>query len=136
MKNIKRIALFVVFAALILALAACGGNEPSGADNNAGTGQEQTAPAGNGEVVEVTIKATNWEFEPNEITVKKGTKIVLTLENVEGIHAVAIPGFGVNVQAGEPVELIANETGEFPFACSILCGKGHSKMLGKIVVTE
>lgn len=130
MKRVKYIAVAAAFMSIILILSACGRQASPAPDQ---------APASDftGPTQEVVIKATNWAFEPEAVTVKKGTKVILSFENVEGVHGVAIPEYNVNVKkAGEKVEFIADKTGEFQFICSILCGKGHADMLGKIIVTE
>jgi cytochrome c oxidase subunit 2 len=129
MKKFKSILLLMTILSLVIVLSACGGET---ADK---------APAGDtgttgGEAQEITITAKNWEFEPKEITVKKGTSVTLTLENKEGFHGLGIPGYDINLKGGESQTFVADEAGEFEFACTIQCGAGHSTMLGKLIVTE
>jgi cytochrome c oxidase subunit 2 len=130
MKSFKYTLHLVTVLALVIVLAACGGN------NNADQPAEQAPATATGEVQEVVINATNWEFSPNVIEVKKGTTVKLTLENTDGFHGIAIPELGIEVKGGETVEFVAGEAGEFKFMCSVLCGTGHAQMTGELVVTE
>ncbi|OGI26424.1 MAG: hypothetical protein A3E38_01845 [Candidatus Moranbacteria bacterium RIFCSPHIGHO2_12_FULL_54_9] len=88
---------------------------------------------------DITVKASNWQFEPNEIRVKEGTQVKITLQGVSGKHAFAIPELRVKsaeVSAGETttVEFVASKKGTFPFKCSVFCGEGHSGMTGALIV--
>lgn len=88
---------------------------------------------------EIIVKANNWYFEPEEIRVKAGTRVKIILEGVSGAHIFAIPELSVKsaeVKPGETttVEFNANKKGEFSFKCALLCGEGHSGMLGKFIV--
>lgn len=130
MKKFKYALYLMTLLALVIVLSACGGN------NNAAQPADQAPAAATGEVQEVVVSMSNWEFSPNVIEVKKGTTIKLTAENVEGFHGIAIPEYGVEVKGGETVEFVAEEAGEFAFACNVLCGTGHANMTGKLVVTE
>lgn len=108
--------------------------------------QKAAAPLGEADVVsvsphmqEITVKAYNWYFEPEEIRVKEGTTVRIVLQGVSGTHTFALPEFGVKSEAVKPgetvmVEFRADKKGEFSFKCSVFCGEGHSGMLGKFIV--
>lgn len=125
------------FLELILAtalMAGCTGNaaSPDG---------ESTLQKEDGRIVEVTVTAKSWEFNPNVITVKKGDTVRLTLSASDGTHGFSLPAFNVNERlvAGEPpkvVEFVADKAGEFDFRCNVMCGKGHMSQKGKLVVQE
>lgn len=88
---------------------------------------------------EILIKANNWYFEPEEISVKEGARVKIILEGVSGVHAFAIPELGVKSETVSPgekktIEFSADKKGEFSFKCAFLCGEGHSGMIGKLIV--
>jgi len=90
------------------------------------------------QVKEFTITATKFQFAPSTITVKKGDRVKITLTNSEGIHGLALPDFGVNIQPGDggtaSAEFTADKTGTFEFRCDVPCGPGHREMTGTLVV--
>lgn len=106
---------------LVFVLSACG----SKTNNN-------TTGAGGTQDIKVT--ATNFQFEPAEIKVKKGDKVKITLVNKEGAHGLEIPDFNVNLQKDGSAEFTADKAGEHEFHCSVMCGAGHDNMVGKIIV--
>ncbi len=88
---------------------------------------------------EILVKANNWYFEPEEIRVKEGTRVKIILEGVSGTHIFAIPELGVKSETVKPgekktIEFSADKKGEFSFKCALLCGEGHSGMIGKLIV--
>ncbi|MDP5274870.1 cytochrome C oxidase subunit II [Chengkuizengella axinellae] len=102
-----------------------------------GCGEEATSKepaASTGEVKEFTIKASNFEFDQKEIKVNKGDTVKITLENTQGLHALEVAGYDVEVKDGETITFVASETGEFEYICSIMCGTGHNDMIGSLVV--
>jgi cytochrome c oxidase subunit 2 len=78
--------------------------------------------------------AKDFEYDKKEIHVKKGDTVRLTLESDDVGHGLTIPAFNVNIQGNKTVEFIANKTGTFEYHCSIVCGTGHEKMTGKLIV--
>jgi cytochrome c oxidase subunit 2 len=91
-----------------------------------------------GEIKEFSITAKQWEFNPNVITVNKGDKVKLTITSVDVSHGLAISDFNINERL-EPgqitnVEFVADKSGKFTFFCSVLCGSGHSRMRGQLIV--
>ncbi|SFD81630.1 hypothetical protein SAMN05216378_1554 [Paenibacillus catalpae] len=108
----------------------------AGTGNNVGTGNNagNNASGGGGEKA-ITVKAANFEFDQPEIRVKKGDKVKITLNNAEGFHGLAIPDFNVDIKENNgTAEFVADKAGEHEFQCSIVCGAGHSKMVGKLIV--
>ena len=91
-----------------------------------------------GEVVEVSMTARQFAFEPAVVRVKQGQTVRLKVKSVDVAHGIAIPDFGIN-EVLEPnkevvIEFRADKKGSFPFLCSVFCGAGHSQMRGQIVV--
>ncbi|AXI10195.1 cytochrome C oxidase subunit II [Oceanobacillus sp. 143] len=118
----------VLIASLfVLLLTACGGDT---SDTDQGANQEES-----GKVVEITIHATNFEFDQDEISVNKGDRVKLTLVSDSGTHGIEVEGYDVTLLDGETIEFVADEVGTFEFYCNILCGVGHDSMAGNLVVS-
>lgn len=79
-----------------------------------------------------------WAWDPAEIKVNYGEKIILIMHNADVPHSIMIPALDVNVaipEEGAVVTFTANKRGTFDFFCAVPCGSGHSKMQGKITVS-
>lgn len=90
--------------------------------------------------VEFDVTARQFEFNPATITVTKGDTVTLNITSEDVVHGFSIPDFDVN-EALTPgktttVQFVADKAGTFSFACSIVCGSGHSTMKGQLVVEE
>lgn len=144
--------ILAILAGLILAatpvLSACKKSEP--------TPPPQTK--------EIHMLAYKWGYDPGVIVVPKGTLVKLHInvaehhhEDYENVHpeeeyhhgfglvSYNLTSYPVNVglPIGEAeVKFVANQTGEFPFTCTVWCGisedgkEGHHTMNGKLVVFE
>jgi heme/copper-type cytochrome/quinol oxidase subunit 2 len=137
----KKILMIIMAFLMVFALAACGSSDDkeSGKETETTTvtpkeekTPEKIEPTGN--VVEVNVKMTNFQFDTKEIKAKAGDTIKLTVANETGGHGFAIDEFGVDVKGGETVEFIADQKGEFEYYCSLMCGTGHDNMVGKLIV--
>ena len=110
---------------------------------------ESSKPYVSGKVVNYTVTAIKdgWIFEPEEIVVDRGDKIILKVVNEDEYdHGIAIDAFGVSqrmpANATITVEFIATQEGDFPYYCSVPCGEGdvdgkhrtHFDIIGKIKV--
>jgi cytochrome c oxidase subunit II len=104
-------------------------------------GQDSTQGAGStGEAVEIKMTARKYRFDPNVITVKKGQHVRLIITALDRDHGFKVEAFNVNqkLKKGDAstVEFTADAAGTFPFQCSVVCGLGHHKMKGRLVVEE
>jgi cytochrome c oxidase subunit 2 len=106
-----------------------------------GGGSKENKPASSpavsqaaGTAQAITINAKNFEFDQKEIKVKKGETVSITLKNTQGFHAIKIEGYDLEVTKDKTVTFTADQAGEFKFACSLICGKGHNEMVGKLIV--
>src|SRR5579859_2268084 len=94
--------------------------------------QDSTAPH------EIQMTAKKYEFNPTVITVKKGEHVKLVITATDRDHGFKLDAFKINehLTKGEPatVEFTADKAGEFPFQCSVICGLGHRRMKGKLIV--
>ena len=85
------------------------------------------------------VVASRWKFEPEVLEVDEGDRVVLRMRSSDTAHGLAIKEFKVKKDlpdTGEEVtiEFVANKVGSFKVECSEYCGKGHSKMRGRLVV--
>jgi len=89
---------------------------------------------------EIEMTAKKYEFNPDVIKVKKGDHVKLVITASDRDHGIKIETFKINqrLKKGVPttVEFTADKAGEYPFECSVICGFGHHKMKGKIIVEE
>ncbi|MEK6963356.1 MAG: cupredoxin domain-containing protein [Nanoarchaeota archaeon] len=95
-------------------------------------------PTFTGPLVEITLTAKDFAFEPTEIHVHQGDHVVIHAKSIEGYHGLGIQEYDVNVDLPEgeeqTIEFNADKTGTFAFYCSVPCGSGHRAMKGKLVV--
>lgn len=94
-----------------------------------GAGKKAEAPAEEVQEVvstvkEFTVTGQNFSFTPSLITVKKGDKVKITFNNVNGFHDFKIDEFGVAIPQKqspdtEVLEFTANKTGSFEYYCSV-----------------
>ncbi|MBI2833303.1 MAG: cupredoxin domain-containing protein [Acidobacteria bacterium] len=88
---------------------------------------------------EFEITAERFRFTPEVIEVAEGDSVKLTIRSHDGTHGFAIKRLKIDEEipkGGAPVviQFVANEVGTFNIACSEYCGKGHKRMVAKLVV--
>jgi len=127
---VRRLLPLTVLLLAVLVSAACGSD-----DNGETTGD--TGAAG-GESVALT--ATEYKFDPADVTVDAAGKVTFTVTNDgQETHALEVEGNGVeeetdSIAAGESGTLTVDlEPGDYEFYCPI---DGHREqgMVGKLVV--
>jgi cytochrome c oxidase subunit II len=109
----KKLLLLAIISMFTLGLAACGGSDSS-------------------KEADVTIEATNWDFNQEEYHVKAGD-VTIALKNVSGHHGITIDNTDINIQ-GEGTDSANLKPGEYIIRCSIACGTGHTQMTAKLIV--
>lgn len=84
-----------------------------------------------GVVREITVvsEANQWRFDPAEIEVNQGDRVILIVENKDNYdHGLAIDAFGVSqrmlANSTTRIEFVATQPGEYPYYCSVPCGSG------------
>lgn len=87
---------------------------------------------------EFTLVASGFKFTPNQITVKQGDKVKITLKNTGGTHNLFIDDYKVqakiiNTGAEATMEFTADKAGIFDFWCAVGNHKAQG-MVGKLVV--
>jgi cytochrome c oxidase subunit 2 len=90
------------------------------------------------EAVYIQVTSHKYAFEPAVIHVKKGQDVTLEISTTDVQHGFAVEELGIDesIQKGKPalVNFKADKAGEYEVKCSIICGPGHDRMQGKIVV--
>jgi cytochrome c oxidase subunit II len=91
-----------------------------------------------GRVIEVT--ASQFKYEPETITLKRGEPVVLEFRTTDRKHGFKLAALDlhVDVNPGEVGRLAftPDKAGRYVFACDNFCGSGHEEMDGTLVVTE
>jgi cytochrome c oxidase subunit II len=85
------------------------------------------------------ITAMKFHFEPGEVTVDQGDRVVLSLHSKDGKHGFRLKPYGIKevIPKGGAVvivEFTADKPGTFSFSCSEYCGPRHGSMKGRLVV--
>jgi cytochrome c oxidase subunit 2 len=125
----KWMALSGLLLAAMLIASGCGGKNKEEASSS-----PAAEAAGGGAAKAITIDATNFKFDQQEIKVKKGEEVSITLKNSQGNHAIKIEGYDKEIKGNATVTFVADKAGEFKYICSVFCGKGHDDMVGKLIV--
>ncbi len=91
-------------------------------------------------VKKVKMYARNWNWTPNEIRVKKGTRVIIDFISEDASHGFELKAYKIKVSLPEDkrghVEFVADKVGTFKWRCSRPCGNGCAKMTGKLIVME
>jgi cytochrome c oxidase subunit II len=103
----------------------------------------------------ITIAARKYDFSPGEIHVHKGAKVELKVHSEDETHGVklslypegtkesGVPGLlfdhpeqNGKVEKGvdQVLDFVAQQPGVYDFKCAKVCGFGHNRMKGKLVV--
>lgn len=88
-------------------------------------------------IIARTPENGNWSVE--EINMKLGSNIILTVISDDVTHSFYIEEFNIDVELypGKAVEITinANIAGEFIFKCYVYCSPTHTSMIGKLIVS-
>lgn len=92
-----------------------------------------------GGMVELKLDASNYKFSTNELKVRKGDRVKITLTSTGGTHDLKIDQFNVATKVvdtgmSDSVEFTADKVGSFEYYCSV----GNHKAMGMkgILVVE
>lgn len=88
----------------------------------------------------IKITAKKFQFEPAEITVKKGEPVTLEIHSEDVRHGFSLPDFRVRADikpdSVSRVSFTPDKAGRFTFGCDVFCGAGHEDMSGTLNVVE
>jgi cytochrome c oxidase subunit 2 len=110
-----------------------------------------------GDVKIIEVSAKKYDFSPSEIRVKAGAKVRLVVHSIDEVHGARIsvypegskdkstPGLifehpeqnGVvdkSKDKDQILEFLAAKEGTYDFKCAKICGMGHGRMKGKLIV--
>jgi len=86
----------------------------------------------------ITVHAVRYEFDPAEITLRKGQLVHLIFTADDVTHGISIPGLGVEADLpkhkSESLMITPAAEGDFEGECSRYCGTGHSDMTFRVHV--
>lgn len=80
----------------------------------------------------ITLNAKNWEFDKKIIKAKKWEKLIIKVNNLDGLHWIAFPN--MRIMWDNEVEVDTSKTGEFEYRCYNYCGEGHQDMTWKLII--
>ena len=87
-------------------------------------------------VVEITAK--RFEFNPKQITLKRGEPVTIRLISSDRAHGLFVKPLGVDLDAddGKPAQITITPgvAGSFPAICDHYCGSGHGNMKMTVIV--
>jgi cytochrome c oxidase subunit II len=88
----------------------------------------------------IEITASRFSFAPNEITIKKGAPVTITVRSTDATHALVVKDLGIRaeVKKGQAEDLTVTPAtvGTFQGKCGHFCGKGHGSMTFTVHVVE
>jgi cytochrome c oxidase subunit 2 len=87
-------------------------------------------------VIEMT--ARRFAYEPSEITLKAGERVVVAIRSLDFVHGMNIPDLGMRLDLVPGrvtrLELQPKAPGTIDFLCDNFCGDGHEQMHGRFIV--
>ena len=88
-------------------------------------------------VIEMT--AHRFAYEPNEIALKAGERVVVAIRSLDFVHGMNIPDLGMRLDLVPGrvtrLQLQPKAPGTIEFVCDNFCGDGHEEMHGRFVVS-
>ena len=93
--------------------------------------------AGEPRVIEMT--AHRFAYEPNEIVLRAGERVIVAIRSLDFVHGMNIPDLGMrlDLMPGRVtrLELQPKAPGVIDFVCDNFCGDGHEEMHGRFVIS-
>lgn len=84
------------------------------------------------------IEASQYAYDPGEISVNLGDTVTIELVATDVVHGLYVDGYGISVTAdpGQTATLtfVADKAGSFRLRCNVTCGAMHPFMIGKLNV--
>lgn len=86
----------------------------------------------------IALTARRFVYEPNEIVLKVGERVVIEINSLDFVHGMNIPDLGkrLDLVPGRitRLEFQPTKAGVIDFVCDNFCGEGHEDMHGRFVV--
>jgi len=94
--------------------------------------------AGEARVIELT--ARRFAYEPNQIALRVGERVVIAIRSLDFVHGMNLPSLGrrLDLVPGRitRLELQPQALGVIDFVCDNFCGDGHEEMHGRFIVSH
>ena len=97
--------------------------------------------------ITIIVHENTWRFEPENIEVDQGDRLILTIVNRDEYdHGFAIDAYGISQRMPAlstiQINFVATRPGDFPYYCSVSCGsgivdgieRGHFDQIGNLQV--
>ncbi len=138
--RLRRRILPGLSALVILVLGGCMGGPIGPGMHGRGTGNDAQAPSPLSGASELVVVADDFSFEPDELRLRAGETVNLTLDNRGGLyHDLSIEdnGFVLTADVGELASgaLTVSAPGRYRFVCSVP-GHAEAGMTGTLIVEE
>jgi len=92
-----------------------------------------------GEPRVIEMVARRFVYEPNEIPLKVGERVVIAIRSLDFVHGMNVPDLGkrLDLVPGRvtKLELHPQKPGVIDFVCDNFCGDGHEEMHGRFIVS-
>ncbi|HVO06942.1 MAG TPA: cupredoxin domain-containing protein [Burkholderiaceae bacterium] len=86
----------------------------------------------------IQMVARRFVYEPNEIELKVGERVVIEIKSLDFVHGMNIPDLNQRLDLVPGtitrLELQPQAPGEIEFVCDNFCGDGHETMHGRFIV--
>lgn len=96
------------------------------------------APSSPAQEQVIHLQASQFVFDPGDITVQFGQGVRLDLASQDVVHGIYIDGYELELTSEpgqvESLQFTADQAGTFTIRCSVTCGPLHPFMIGKIRV--
>ena len=83
---------------------------------------------------DVTVVASDFQFDQAEYKVKKGEQVNFTLKVDSGNHGFLIPELDISMTEPGSKAYKLDKPGTYEIVCNIPCGSGHMSMKSKLIV--
>lgn len=138
--GLRRLILPGFSGLVILVLGGCMGGPIGPGMHGRGAGNDAQAPSPLSGASELLVVADDFSFEPDELRIRAGETVNLTLDNRGGLyHDLSIEdnGFVLTADAGERASgaLTVPAAGRYRFVCSVP-GHAEAGMTGTLVAEE
>jgi plastocyanin len=98
----------------------------------------QTQPAATTKAFTITAQQFTFKINPSPFVVNQGDTVTLDLTSIDVQHGFFLEGYGINVvlNPGQHITktFVASTPGTFTYACTVVCGAGHTDMNGTLIV--
>ena len=89
---------------------------------------------------QINVVAKKFEYQPSEITLKKGEPVVITFKSLDATHGIRFKELGIETKMEKggtgQLSFKPDKAGDFVGHCSVFCGAGHGGMMLTLHIQE